>query len=309
MRVLVTGSSGFVGHHLIAELQAHGHTALGLDTVASPDLSDDAQYIASVVDAPAVEQWIEQSQPDACIHLAGIAFVPRGWSHPHEVMDVNVGGTLNILESFRRCRPAARILVVTSAEVYGRAKRPEPVRETHALKPSNIYGVSKAAADLTSLLYYPHYELPVMTARPQNHIGPGQSRLFVVTAFAEQVREIARSGDANGVLRVGNLDSRRDFTDVRDVVHAYRLLIERGEPGQAYNIASARMVPIRDMLDQLCAHAGITPRLERDESRYRPTDRPPRLSIDKIANDVGWRPSIPLTQTLNDIYDTLVAGA
>jgi GDP-4-dehydro-6-deoxy-D-mannose reductase len=308
MRVLITGVSGFVGRHLIKELRQAGHTPLGFDLQACSDLADTEQAVGSITDRAALAAWVQASRADACVHLAGISFVPKGWADPQGTMEINVNGTLNVLEAFREHYPAARILVVTSAEVYGRDDRVEPVCEDHALQPSNLYGVSKMAADLGSLLYARHHGMSVMTARPQNHIGPGQSRLFVVTAFAEQLIAMRRDRTQPAVLRTGNLESRRDFTDVRDVVRAYRLLVEQGVAGEAYNIASDRMVPIRDMLAQLCAHAEVQPEIEIDPNRYRPTDRPPQLCIEKISKTVGWHPLIPLAQTLEDIYDDLAAA-
>lgn len=305
MRVLVTGSSGFVGRYLVEELRAHGHSPIGFDAALSDPPLDIPEHAGNILDAEALCHCLTDAQPEACIHLAGIAFVPMGWSDPARVMQVNVNGTLNLLEAVRNAAPDARMLAVTSAEVYGRAARPAPARESDELAPSNLYGVSKMAADQAARLYHRQYGMHTMTARPQNHIGPGQSRLFVVTSFAEQLINLKRSGEET--LRVGNLDSCRDFTDVRDVARAYRLLIERGHAGEAYNIASGRIVPIRTMLDELCAHANIQPERVIDPERFRPTDQPLSLCLDKIARHTGWAPDIPLQQTLQDIYDDLAA--
>lgn len=304
-RVLITGSAGFVGSYLIDELRSVGHVPLGFDITKSPKLTEPDQRAGSIGNLAELKRWIAESQPDACVHLAGIAFVPTAWDEPQSVMDINLNGTLNVLTAFREIRPEARILVVTSSEVYGRDERREPVLEEDSLLPSSLYGVSKAAADLSSLLYGRHHGLCVMTARPQNHIGPGQSDRFVVMSFARQLADLAGEGSAAGTLRVGNLEARRDFTDVRDVVRAYRLLLESGKAGEAYNIASGHTVPIRELLDELCHHAGIRPRIVTEPDLYRPADRPPQLSIEKISNHVGWQPVIPLPQTLKDIYDAL----
>lgn len=306
MRVLVTGAAGFVGRYLTAELQRHDHEPVGFDA-APPDSLDVSfpYFCGDITDPDSLRTCIERTQPDACVHLAGIAFVPLGWSDPQKVMHVNVTGTLNVLEALRATAPQARVLVITSSEVYGRDPRPEPVREEETLTPSNLYGVSKVAADMACRLYFKQYGQPVMTARPQNHIGPGQSRLFATSAFAEQLIELR--GKTDPVMNVGNLDSERDFTDVRDVVRAYRLLVESGQPGEAYNIASGQTVSIREILNRLCDHAGIQPTLEVDEGLFRPTDKPPLLAIDKIQRDVGWTPTISLSDTLDEIYDHLAA--
>ncbi len=303
MRVLVTGSSGFVGRYLVEELRAHGHSPIGFDAALSDPPLDIPEYAGDIVDADSLRHCLTDAPPDACIHLAGIAFVPMGWYDPARVMQVNVNGTLTLLEAVRAVSPTARVLVVSSAEVYGRAARSDPARESDELAPSNLYGVSKMAADQAALLYHGQYGMHTITARPQNHVGPRQSRLFVVTSFAEQLINLKRAG--GGTLRVGNLDSCRDFTDARDVARAYRLLIERGHAGEAYNIASGHIVPIRTMLDELCAHAGVQPDIEIDPDRFRPTDQPLPLCLDKIADHTGWTPAIPLQQTLQDIYDEL----
>ena len=301
MRILVTGAKGFVGRHLARELVRSGHTPLLLDLEPAKAPADGPIYVCDLRNASSLKTLIGEIKPDACIHLGGIAFVPLGWSDPELVFSVNVGGTVNLLESFRAACPTARILVVTSAEVYGRSPSATPFTEETPMMPSNLYAVSKMAADLTVLLYARRYAMPVMTARPENHIGPQQSPRFVTTAFAGQAIRIAR-GEAEPVMRVGNLDSERDFTDVRDVARAYRLLIERGRPGEAYNIASGQPVRIRVVLDELCRIAGIKPEIKVDPTLFRPTDNSPSVDSSKIRLEVGWKTEIPLSETLRDIY-------
>lgn len=302
MKVLITGAAGFVGRHVATELRNAGHQPIHFDRI--PIEGEGSSYTGDLLDRDTLTACIAKEEPDACIHLAGIAFVPIAWEDPARVIEINVTGTLNLLESFRATRADARILAVTSAEVYGREARPEPVRESDPLIPSNLYAVSKIGADTGALLYHRHYGLPVMTARPQNHIGPGQSHLFVVSAFVEQLLALRHAPEPH-VMRVGNLASRRDFTDVRDVARAYRLLIEKGQPGEAYNIASGRVVPIQELLDHLCRHAGLSPRIEVDPALYRATDQPPLLDIAKIENQTGWHPEIALEQTLAHLFDQL----
>jgi len=186
--------------------------------------------------------------------------------------------------------------------VYGHEPADAPLREDDPRRPDNLYGLSKFAADQAALLYARHHGLPVMTARPLNHIGPGQAREFVVSAFVEQCVAIAR-GRQPPEMRVGNLESRRDFMDVRDTVRGYRLLIERGRPATAYNLAGGRLWKIGELLEMLCGIAGIRPRLIRDEKLYRPTDESPRLDIARIREDVGWQPEIPLEKSLRDLYE------
>ncbi len=300
MRVLVTGGAGFAGRHAIHELSGQGHAAYCFDQVESHQPEAAGAFCGDLLDIDALRACIRSSSADACLHLAGMAFVPQAWEQPRDVMRVNVEGTLSVLMAFRAENPAARVLCVTSSEVYGRDPRP-CVREDAPLTPSNLYGVSKAAADVSARLYAKEFGMSVLTVRPQNHMGPGQSSRFVVSAFAEQLAQLQQQ-QSDGPIHVGNLASKRDFADVRDVVRAYRLLLESGTPGEAYNVASGTAIPVGTLLDVLCEVAGFAPERVVDPDRYRPTDEPPLLSIEKIASAVGWRPRIPLKDTLRDIY-------
>lgn len=300
MRVLVTGAFGFVGRYLIAELRQHGHDIFAYDVgPVPPDLRDVEAASGDVRDAASLRNAIRRAAPDACVHLAALAFVPAGAEDPQAMIDVNILGTIRLLESFRREAPKARVLVVSTAQVYGRIPRPAPLREEDPLAPDSIYAISKAAADDVARLYARQYGMDILVARPYNHIGPGQSPLYVVSSFARQVRAIAAG--APNEIKVGNLDSRRDFTDVRDVARAYRLLLERGRTGEAYNLGSGTQVRIGDILDRLCAQAGVRPRITRDPALYRPDHESPPLDIRKVRDATGWIPGIPLDQTLRDI--------
>ncbi len=300
MRILITGVTGFAGRHLVAELGAHGHQAYGFDLGTAPaDMALSGYSAGNILDPAAVRAAITRHSPDACVHLAGYAFVPAGKSAPLSMLDVNLMGTVCVLEAFREMRPSAPLLMISSAHVYGSRPRPAAIRETDPLDPDSFYAVAKAGADVTARLYATQFGMPVVVARPYNHIGPGQSPLFVVPSFARQVKAIAAG--AEPVIRVGNLESRRDFTDVRDIARAYRLLLERGQPGQAYNIASSRTVKISDILQRLCQLARIEPTIERDPARYRPDTLAPELDTGRILADTAWTPIIPLEQTLRDV--------
>jgi GDP-4-dehydro-6-deoxy-D-mannose reductase len=295
MKILITGACGFVGRFLRDELVAHGHE------VVAHDRTQDADVQFDIADVEGVAEGVAKLNVDACIHLAGIAFVPRGWTEPKTMFDVNVGGTINMLEAFREFAPHARLLAVTSSQIYGNEPRPEPIREEDKCEPDNIYAVAKLAADYTTLLYHVRHGQFTMTARPANHIGPGQSPDFVLPSFVRQLHEIA-AGKREPKMLVGNLDSIREFTDVRDVARAYRLLIENGKPGQAYNIASGRFVTIRWILGKLCEFAGVQPEIVVDPKLFRPTDEQPHIDFTRIQRDTGWCPEIPLEQSLADIY-------
>ena len=304
MKVLVTGCTGFVGRHVLAALRSAGHEAVGSD-VGSPAGGTSTYLPMDVRDPDSIASVLADMAPDAILHLGGIAFVPLGWTQPQRVFHVNTIGTLNVLDAVRQHRPAARVLIVTSAEVYGSHPAPAPLAEDAPYRPDNIYGVAKAAADHAALLYAAHHRLDVMVARPSNHIGAGQSKDFVSSAFASQLAAIAAGAAPR--MRVGNLDQRRDFTDVRDVVRAYALLLERGHAGLAYNIASGHLIPVRDLLDGLCGVAQVRPQIEIDPGLFRPDENRPSYDTARIRDHVGWKPEIPLRQTLEAVYADLLS--
>jgi len=301
MKVLITGGLGFVAQHLIPELEQAGHETVKLDIQYA-----EGSFYCDLRDAESIRKLVGSVAPDACIHLGGIAFVPMGWQNPELVYSVNLIGTLNLLEAFRHEKPEARILAVSSSLIYQNAHTGHPLDETAYIFPPDIYAISKIAADLTALGYAKRYDMPVMTARPINHTGPGQSPSFVTSAFARQLCKI-KFGACEPVMKVGNLESKRDFLDVRDVAYAYRLLIERGTAGEPYNIATGNLHTIQNVLDMLCEIAGVTPALEIDPELFRPTDASPVMKIDKIKETVGWQPKIPLRKTLEDLYHSIEA--
>lgn len=301
MRVLVTGGRGFVGGHVTADLKAAGHEVFSLARPQDCPRPGPNDCVADICDMEAMARVMRDLRPDGCIHLAGIAFVPVGWSQPRLVFDVNVGGALNLLEALRAHAPACRLVFVSSGLVYGANDPDRPRDEQSALDPQSLYAVSKVAADLNTLLYAKQYGLHLMTARPCNHIGPGQAADFMAPSFAKQLADIA-AGRQPPRMRVGNLESVREFMDVRDVASAYRLLLERGRAGEAYNISAGCAVPVGEILRKLSAIAGVTPELETDPARYRPTDRQPMIVADKLRRDTGWSPRHTLDQSLADIY-------
>jgi len=308
MRILVTGASGFVGRHAVRDLIRAGHEVIGM---VGPGQPTQIEGLSTVIEAdllhpPSLAELIRKHQPDACLHLAGIAFVPVGWTHPQDVFRVNVIGTVNLLESFREFKPEARILVITSSQVYGQQPRDHLITEDDAPAPDNIYALSKWTADGTSLLYARRYGMKIMTARPCNHIGPGQSEDFVVTSFARQLIDIS-TGKRPHVMKVGNLASLREFTDVRDTARAYRLLLEKGTAGLAYNVSSGKLTTIQALFDLLRNISGVNPEVQIDPERFRTTDTQPLLDSTRIFNDVGWKPEIPIETTISDVLADLRA--
>ncbi len=297
----VTGAAGFVGRYLVRELRNAGWATAGFD-LPEAAVGDESLERGRVEDAASVRRALERCRPDAGVHLAGIASDAAAWEDPARAFAVNAEGTLNVLTEMARAAPTARTLVVSTAHVYGDAPDAGALDEDAPLRPGTLYGLTKLAADRAALLFGKREGRAVIVVRPVNHIGPGQAPDFVIAAFARQLAEVA-AGLRTPELRVGNLDSVRDFMDVRDTVRGYRLLLERGTPGCAYNMASGNRIRIGEALERLCAISGVRPRIVTDPARYRPTDASPELNTARLRADTGWRPEIPLEQTLRDIYE------
>ena len=299
MRVLVTGADGFVGRWLVQHLQAAGDEvwqACGLNPGPAAHC-----VRLDVTDSSAISDVVKWALPETIYHLAAIAFGPEATANMQTATAVTIGGTVNILEAARHARVRPVVFIPSSAEVYGHTED-GAVDEATPVAPANPYGATKAAQEMLALAYHRQGLVPVVVARAFNHIGPGQSESFVVPAFAGQLADIVL-GRAEPVLRVGNLDAERDFTDVRDVVRAYRLLTSHRLVGRPYNVASGRAVPIRTVLDLLRKHCGTEVRVEVDPTRLRAADRP-RIQGSSVAllDATGWTPEIQLEQTLADVW-------
>ena len=300
MRVLVTGAAGFAGLHLLHELAVNGHETVAFDRAPASVPDTVSFHKGDLCDHKGLVRLLAEVKPDACIHLAALSFVPDGNADPASVFNINVIGTLHLLEAFRTHGPGARILVVSTAHVYGTPAGSVPLTEAAPLAPVTFYAISKACADNLSLAYFRDYGMHVSTARPNNHIGPGQAPRFVIPSLAGQIK--AGSGRH---VRVGNMDSVRDFSDVRDVVRAYRLILERGQGGKAYNISAQNFQRIGDIADRFCKMAGGGVELRKDPSLFRPTDTSPQLDTKRMETEIGWQPLIPFEQTLRNIWDSL----
>ena len=307
-RVLVTGAAGFVGRHLVRELASAGHEVLTTDALppdapAAAGLPGYAQ--ADLRDAAAVRSLLRAARPDGVIHLAAVSFVPDGARDPALALTVNVGGTLALAEGILAEVPAARLLFVSTAQVYGTTRSDVPLREDAPLLPVSLYAVTKVAGESLLRGLCAARGLDAVIARPGNHTGPGPSPKFVSVAFARQVLAAAR-GELRE-LRVGNLDSVRSFADVRDVVRAYRLLLERGRTGRAYNVAAGADVRIGELLDRLRALAGTDAPAVADPALYRPADACQSLDASRLREETGWAPRLSLDDTLRDILADLSA--
>jgi GDP-4-dehydro-6-deoxy-D-mannose reductase len=291
LRAFVTGGHGFVGTWLVDHLL---HTG---DEVVAPGPGLD------VTEPAALRRAMADAGPDAVYHLAALTHVGRSWDEPGEFLRVNAGGTLNVLEAAGRCDPVPRVLLVSSAEVYGAVTPADvPVDEAAPLCPVSPYAASKAAAELVGVQAHLGRGLPVVRARPFNHAGPGQAHTFVVPGVARRILRALHSGGR--VLPVGNLTPRRDITDVRDVVRAYRLLVERGRPGEVYNVCSGRDVSVEELVRRLLALAGADLELLTDPALSRPVDVPVLVGdASRLRAATGWEPAVPLDDTLAAVLE------
>lgn len=311
MRVLITGFTGFVGSHLADHLLERGDCEIhGLYRWRSRmenvnHLLDRVHLIeGDIADAAATRRALEISRPDWVFHLAAQSFVPTSWTSPNETLDVNVRGQINLFEAARQLKMNPRIQIACSSEEYGLVHADElPIREENPLRPLSPYAVSKVTQDVLAYQYHQSYGIDTVRTRGFNHTGPRRGHVFVCSNFAHQVASI-EAGLQDAVIRVGNLDAQRDFTDVRDMVRGYVLALEKGEPGGCYNICQGKAYRIREVLDLLLDMARLEVSVEEDPERMRPSDVPVlQGSAERFRERTGWEPRIPFEQTLRDLLD------
>jgi GDP-4-dehydro-6-deoxy-D-mannose reductase len=311
-RVLITGITGFAGSHLADMLLAEQPGVEIWGTFRWRSRRENIEHIESRLrlvecdlnDAVATRRALEQSQPDAVFHLAAQSFVPASWVAPAETLHSNVAGQTNLFEGVRLLGLDPVFQLACSSEEYGLVLPGEtPIRETNPLRPLSPYAVSKVAQDYLGYQYFQSYGIKAIRTRGFNHEGPRRGEVFVMSNFAKQVASI-EAGLSEPVIRVGNLDAIRDFTDVRDMVRAYWLAVEKGTPGEVYNIASGHGITIRDMLQRLVDRARVEVRIETDPARLRPSDVEVLIGdSSKFRAASGWEPRIPLDRTLADTLD------
>ena len=289
-RALITGSAGFVGQHLVAHLQECGDEVISFDQEAGHD----------ILDGNALHNYFRETLPEVVYHLAGWSDVGGSWKAPVVTLRVNAEGSLNVLLAATEVG-VERLLLVSSADVYGRVTEADlPLTENSDLHPVSPYAASKVAADFLGVQAWLGSQLPVIRARAFNHLGPGQTDRFVASALASRIVENERSGGS--VIPVGDLSSRRDFTDVRDVVCAYRRLVEDGTPGEAYNVCSGHDMAVQELADRLLALSDTPMNFEVDPDLLRPVEVPVlRGDPSKIHAATGWKATTPLDTTLEDL--------
>jgi GDP-4-dehydro-6-deoxy-D-mannose reductase len=312
MRVLITGITGFAGSHLAEYALSLEEDIEIIGIYRWRSRTENIDHLAGQItmcecdlrDASSVKKLIAEKQPDRIFHLAAQSYVPASWDAPTETLTTNILGQLHIFEALRETSCSARVQIAGSSEEYGMVYPDEtPITEDNPLRPLSPYAVSKVAQDTLAYQYFMSYGTPVIRTRGFNHTGPRRGEVFVTSNFALQIARI-EAGKQEPVIKVGNLEAQRDFTDVRDTVRAYWLAIERGEPGEVYNVASGKAWRISEVLDLLLSHSSVEIRVEEDPDRLRPSDVPLLLGdSSRLQKATGWQPEIPFEQTTRDLLD------
>jgi len=310
LRALITGVGGFVGNHLAEHLLEQGDVEVFGTTFLPPESYPDLQRFdmtlrqVDLTDDDAVERLLRDIRPDHIYHLAAQSFVPESFDNPWGTLSNNIKAQLSIILAMIKLDLPSRLLVVGSAEVYGPVSPDDiPIDEQQPLRPPSPYSVSKVAQDMLGLQYFISHNLPIIRVRPFNQIGPGQSKRFVAPAFASQIAAI-EAGQQEPILYVGNLEARRDFTDVRDMARAYRLVMSLGEPGSVYNIGSGQARSIQELLDILLHHTEAPIQVQVDPARMRPSEVPIFVcNPARVRATTGWEPQISFEETLVDVLD------
>ncbi len=312
MRVLITGITGFAGSHLADYLLAEQPQVEIFGTYRWRSRMDNIAHLdgklqlreGDLRDATSVHKLLDEIRPEAIFHLAAQSFVPTSWNAPSETLSTNITGQTNIFEAVRALGIDPVIQLACSSEEYGLVLPDEvPIKETNPLRPLSPYAVSKVGQDMLGYQYFMSYGIKAIRTRGFNHTGPRRGDVFVTSNFAKQIASI-EAGRQEPVIRVGNLDAVRDFTDVRDMVRAYWLAVTKAKPGEVYNIATGNGITIRELLDRLLAMSQVDVKVEPDPERMRPSDVEILIGdSSKFRADTGWEPQVPFDQTLRDTLD------
>ena len=301
-RVLIFGAGGFVGSYLCKEFLNNGYKVSGTDKGEGSALPSEVDfYKTDLMQANEVEKLIGQIQPDIIVNLAAISSVGASWNMPQTTMAINVIGALNIMEAARKIEQKPRILFVGSSEEYVISEN--PLDENTQLNANNPYGISKVTQEQFAKLYREQYGLKIYCVRPFNHTGIGQRDSFVLPSFCKQVAEIDKSGK-DGKIQVGNLKVKRDFSHVKDVVRAYRMIVESDNCNQIYNVGSGNAYSLEDMLTYIIGLSNQHIEIEVDQNRIRPTDQPV-ICCDRslIGKELGWEPQYNVYDALKEMYE------
>ncbi len=309
-KALIIGAGGFVGGYLAEclhdEFDMGVHATKLPDTQTQEDLSflGERVYELDILNKSDIVELLYAVRPDYIFHLAAQSSVSVAWKNPTLTIDVNIKGSVNVMDAVRELYYKPRVLLVGSGEEYGHILEGEtPISEDTKLRPGNIYAATKVCQNMIGSIYSKAYDMELMLIRAFNHVGPKQSPIFVMSDFCKQVADIEK-GKKEPVMYVGNLAAKRDFTDVRDVVRAYGLLALKGRAGETYNVGSGNAIEIRKMLDMIIGMSTKNIEVRVDPNKIRPVDVPViEADISKIKSETGWEPRIPLGQTIKEILD------
>lgn len=306
-KVLIFGVGGFVGSYLALELKKSGYEVFGSDQLEEDAVNSDnlsAYSKANLLNKDEVEALLLKVEPDAVINLAAISSVGASWNIPQLTMEVNVVGALNIMEAARKLENMPRLMFIGSSEEYEAIDA--PISEETALNANNPYGISKMTQERFAAVYRERYGMKIFCVRPFNHTGIGQKDTFVLPSFCKQAAEIEKSGKP-GVIHVGNLAAKRDFSDVRDIVRAYRMILESDNDSVIYNVGSGKAYSLQEMLDYIVGLSKQKIEVEVDKERFRPIDTPLVVcDHSKIEKDLGWKPEYSILDTLKEIFQYYV---
>lgn len=305
-KALIIGAAGFVGSYLIHQLKDIDGYQVAVTKMPNETIPGEGfeVYDLNILERESVQALLEQVRPDYIFHLAAQSSVFLSWKNPGLTIDVNIKGSVNVMDAVRALDYKPRMLLIGSGEEYGHILPQEtPIAETNMIRPGNIYAATKVCQNLIGKIYVDAYQMELMSVRAFNHIGPNQAPMFVVADFCKQAAEI-EAGLKEPVIHVGNLSAKRDFTDVRDVVRAYSLLMKHGRAGETYNVGSGHAVEIREILERVRAMAHCEIAVEVDPAKLRPVDVPIiEADTSKLKECTGWRQEIPLDQTLAETLD------
>ncbi len=309
-KALITGITGFAGSHLAELLLKEDYEVFG--TTRPRSKTDNIDHLrrkiiledADLLDSHSLYAILRKIKPDYIFHLAAQSFVQSSWANPATTMEINVVGTVHLFEAIRRAEIDPVVQIACSSEEYGLVLPEEiPVKETNPLRPLSPYAVSKVAMDYLGYQYYQSYGIKIVRTRGFNHTGPRRGEIFVTSNFAKQLAEIEK-GKKEAIVEVGSLDPKRDWTDVRDMVRAYLLAVQKCAYGEVYNICSEKTVGVKEMLDMLLSMSRVKIKIRREQSRMRPSDVPILLGdCKKFKQTTGWEPQITFKKTMEDLLN------